>query len=199
MSDTTNWTAQLKQIVGRPPYGERPFVCDGYPIECHIVIIGTNPATPLNMDWWDCWIPDYGFDYNLFMCKYKAKRGEPGATRRRLMGITERLREVRLKCIETNVYRRETKSEKQLWAYDVANRRPNDEVLHLLIEGLQPPKAIVPHGGVARDWLITQGHKLPPDVRILDRQIKHLSKGSDRDDDITYICDWIMSLLDEKQ
>ena len=190
----TDWAARLKQIVGCPLRGQRPFVCDGCPTECHVVIIGTNPATPLNSNWWE-----YGFDYNLFMCKYKAKRGKPGPTRRRLMRITACLREVRLKCVETNVYRREAKSEEQLWKYDTSDRHPNDEVLHLLMEGLQPPKAIVPHGDVARDWLIAQGPKLPSDVRILDRQIKHLSKGSDRDDDITYICDWIKSLLGEKR
>lgn len=198
MSDTT-WATQLKQIVDEPLYGERPFVCDGYPTECHAVIVGTNPASPLNMNWWECWISDQGFDYNLFMCKYKAKRGEPGPTRRRLMRITECLHKVRLKCVETNVYRREAKSEEQLWEYDTPDRHPNDEVLHLLIEGLQPPKAIVPHGCVARNWLTVQRHNLPSDVRILDRQIQHLSKGSNRDDDITYICDWITSLLDEKR
>ena len=190
----TDWAARLKQIVDYPLHGQRPFVCDGCPTECHVVIIGTNPATPLNSNWWE-----YGFDYNLFMCKYKAKRGQPGPTRRRLMRITACLREVRLKCVETNVYRREAKSEEQLWNYDTFDRHPNDKVLHLLMEGLQPPKVIVPHGCVARDWITVQGHKLPPDVRILDRQIQHLSKGSDRDDDITYICEWIKSLLDEKQ
>lgn len=197
----TDWVARLKQIVDCPLRGQRPFICEGYPTKCHAVIIGTNPASPLNMNWWEFWTSDYGFDYNLFMCKYKARRGKPGPTRQRLMRITECLREVRLKCVETNVYRREAKSEEQLWEYDVPNRHPNDEVLHLLIEGLQPPKAIVPHGRVARDWLIVQGHKLPPDVRILDRdrQIQHLSKGSDRDDDITYVCDWIKSLLGENR
>ena len=85
----TDWAARLKQIVGCPLRGQRPFVCDGCPTECHVVIIGTNPATPLNSNWWE-----YGFDYNLFMCKYKAKRGKPGPTRRRLMRITACLREV---------------------------------------------------------------------------------------------------------
>ena len=190
----TDWAARIKEIVDCPLYGQRPFVCDGYPDECHVMIIGTNPATPLDMDWWECWIPDYGFDYNLFMSKYKARRKKLGQTRQRLMLITDCLREHRLKCIETNVYRREARSERELCRYEPRERHPNHTVLRLLMQGLQSPKAVIPHGTVARDWLARHKDSLPPDIQIPDRKLEHLSVGDCREDDIAYICDWVKSL-----
>ena len=190
----TDWAARLKEIVDCPLYGQRPFVCDGYPDECHVMIIGTNPATPLKLNWWKCWIPEYGFDYNLFMSKYKARRKKPGRTRERLMLITDCLGELRLKDIETNVYRREEWSEGGLWKHDPANRYPNDEVLRLLMEGLQSPKAVIPHGTVARDWLARYKDSLPPDIQSPDHKLEHLSVGDCREDDIAYICNWVKSL-----
>lgn len=190
----TDWAARLKEIVDCPLYGQRPFVCDGYPEECHVMIIGTNPATSLKLNWWECWIADSGFDYNLFRSKYKARRKKPGTTRHRLTQITDCLREHGLKCIETNVYRREARSEPALCRYDPADRYPNDEVLCLLMEGLQPPRAVIPHGKKATDWLARQEDSLLPDIQIPDRKLEHLSVGYCREDDIAYICDWVRSL-----
>ena len=192
----TSWAAQLKQITDRSLSGQRPFVCDGYPTESHVMIIGTNPATPLNMDWWDCWIPDYGFDYNLFMSRYRRKRRKPSPTRQNLKRITDCLRELGLKSIETNVYRREARLEDDLWEYEPTNRYPNDDVLHLLLKGLQPPKAVIAHGDMATEWLATQRDRLLPDIHILDRRLQHLWKATDGD--ITYICEWVKSLLHAK-
>jgi hypothetical protein len=30
---------------------ERPFVCDGFPEDCNVIVIGENPATQLTTDW----------------------------------------------------------------------------------------------------------------------------------------------------
>lgn len=202
MTNAVDWTATLEEILDRPPLlGQRPFVCDGYPDECHVMIIGTNPATPLEMDWWDCWIPDYGFDYNLFMSRYintrrKLGRSPLGRTRRILTRFAaDCLGALRLKGIETNVYRREAWSEGDLWRHEPADRYPNDDVLYLLMAALQPPKAIIPHGDTAATWLAEQTNTLPPDIRILDRRLPHLSHAIN--EHFIHICDWVKSLCDE--
>lgn len=199
MTDTIDWATQLRYVVGSPLYGQRPFVCDGYPTESHVLIIGTNPATTLNMDWWNS---DRGFDYDLFMSRYvnarrRMRKSLLGATRRQFIRITDTLQStfrLNLKSIETNVYRRETWSEEQFWQYDERDRYPNDDVLHLLISGLQPPRAVIPHGACAATWLIEGAAKLPSNIRIPDRALPHLSGATD--EDTTYICEWIRNLLD---
>ena len=47
-----NWTQMLKAVIPSPCY-ERPFVCDGFPDTCEVLVIGENPATPL-IAWGDC-------------------------------------------------------------------------------------------------------------------------------------------------
>ena len=200
MTDTIDWATQLRYIVGSPLYGQRPFVCDGYPTESQVLIIGMNPATPLNMDWWDWWNSERGFDYDLFMSRYintrrRTRKSLLGTTRRRFIRITDTLQSkfrLNLKSIETNVYRREARSEEQLRQYNERDRYPNDDVLHLLISGLQPPRVVIPHGDCATAWLIEQEAKLPPNIKIPNRVLPHLSKATDAD--ITHICDWIRSL-----
>ena len=153
------------------------------------------------MDWWDSWNSERSFDYDLFLSRYinarrRMRKSLSGTTRRRFIRITDTLRStfrLNLSSIETNVYRREARSEEQLWGYNERDRYPNDEVLHLLISGLQTPRVVIPHGACAAAWLIDQEGNLPPNIRIPDRAFSHLSTATDAE--ITYICDWIRSLL----
>ncbi len=194
MLNTSNFAAELKQIIESSCPGKRPFVCDGYPSECHVMIVGTNPATPLDMKWSDFWKHHYGFDYNLFVCKYKDARKKPGRsrTRPRLDHIRHCLDELHLKGIETNVYAREAKNQEELWEYADNDRFPNHAVLNLLTKALQPPKAIIPHGDVATSWSVEQKDELPADVKIPNRKLPHLRNATD--EHITYICDWLKRL-----
>ncbi len=201
MTGTIDWATQLRYVVGSPLYGQRPFVCDGYPTESHVLIIGTNPATTLNMDWWDWWNSDRGFDYDLFMSRYinarrRMRKSLLGTTRRRFIRISDTLQSkfrLNLKSIETNVYRREMRSEEQIWQYDERDRYPNDDGLYLLISGLQPPRVIIPLGACAAAWVTEQAAKLPPNIRTPNRALPHLSEATEKD--ITYICRWIRNLI----
>lgn len=197
---TTDFTNELKQIIEWSRPGQRPFVCDGYPNECHVMIVGTNPATPLDTEWRDFWKPDYGFDYNLFVCKYANARVKKGKdpfskTRQQLIHISSCLHGFELKCIETNVYAREAESKNrknQLWEFAEKEQYLNDEVLAFLIKGLQPPKALIPHGTKATKWLTTQKSNLPDDIRTPNFKVPHLGYASK--EHIDDICEWVKNL-----
>ena len=82
-----NWTRILKEVIPSPCY-ERPFVCDGFPCTCEVIVIGDNPATRLTTDWWSFWSDTSGFDYNHFLEVYQTERdragkGQVSNTRRR--------------------------------------------------------------------------------------------------------------------
>jgi hypothetical protein len=60
-----NLTQYLHKTIQQPCY-ERPFVCDGLPESCSVIIIGENPATSMQTDWWDFWNDETGFDLGKF-------------------------------------------------------------------------------------------------------------------------------------
>ena len=47
---------QLAGVIGRPT-DLRPFVCEGSPLDCDVFIVGSNPATKMEGDWWRFWRP----------------------------------------------------------------------------------------------------------------------------------------------
>ena len=157
----TAWTETLKEIIPLPLYGPRPFVCDGFPSGCHIMIVGTNPATPLDTNWWSFWIDKSRFDYNLFRRKYKDARGDkpPSKTRQRLRLIHEFVEQTGKRWIDTNVYRHEAESEK---AVKKKNWCPNGDVLDVLVTKMDKLEAIVVYQRYAYAWLREQ--KLPPNI-----------------------------------
>ena len=82
-----NWDSALKKIIPQPCY-ERPFVCDGFPSESVMIVIGENPATSMQNDWWSYWSPTSGFNLDGFVDDYLDQRRVIGKgisnTRRRL-------------------------------------------------------------------------------------------------------------------
>jgi hypothetical protein len=127
------------------PCNDRPFVCDGLPGSCDVVVIGENPATPMNGDWWRFWDGENGFNLGEFEHAYEEERRARGQrpisqARLRLM----RLRSNGLKCLETNAYRNE-----QLGGAGIG--APNAALLAALIRHI-PNKAVIVHGNVAREY-----------------------------------------------
>jgi hypothetical protein len=143
------------------PCRDRPFVCDGLPASCDVVVIGENPAQEMNNNWWDFWDDETGFDFARFEQAYEKKRRDHGLspisqTRRRL----KRLRSNGLKCLETNVY-----SNERLGGY--GGGTPNGKLLTTLIRHDHLPhlKAVIVHGSVARDRWRRLGLTLPTGVQ----------------------------------
>ncbi len=52
----------------------RPFVCEGSPLDCKVFTVGSNPATPMDADWWTFWKPGYGLDRNMWYSEYLDER-----------------------------------------------------------------------------------------------------------------------------
>ena len=53
----TEFKSELQKLVGTSTTA-RPFVCEGYPMECDVFIVGINPATAMQSDFWSFWDND---------------------------------------------------------------------------------------------------------------------------------------------
>lgn len=106
-----SFASALREIAGPD---DRPFVCDGSPLECNVFLVGANPATALTRSFWDFWDDESGFDKAAWFRQYlddrakaplrpgKTRRNAVSNTRRRLDWLAEETAPAR--CLETNVY-----------------------------------------------------------------------------------------------
>lgn len=141
----TDWTQILKPLI-LPPCFHRPFVCEGFPDDSQVIVIGNNPATPLKTDWWCFWDEATGFDHISFLKCYLAERnGEKSKTREFL----DRFRYNGFKSIDTNAFSNEGSG--KLESTSICNR----DVLQALICNMTCLKGIFAHGGKARKVLKT--------------------------------------------
>lgn len=151
-----NINSQLRKIIPQPCF-ERPFVCDGQPDSCTVIVIGENPATPLSYDWWEFWNDQKGFNLQEFEIRYEADRlkqgkGKISNTRRRL----NRLRQQGLRCLETNAY-----SHQGVATEKISNRH----LLELFINTLPNLKGVIAHGKVAQNFL--NSVVLSKDIKVI--------------------------------
>ena len=171
-----NWTQILKAVIPSPCY-ERPFVCDGFPDTCEVLVIGNNPATRLTVDWWSFWTDTSGFDYEHFLEVYKTerhkagKRSELSPTRWRL----NRIRDKGLNCIETNVSSNEGSD-------GIKDKISNHDVLKVLLNKMPSLKGIIAHGKVAHKYL----DKIEVPINVQTFRPRHFSLA--RYEEIDRIC-----------
>jgi len=127
---------ELASIIGRPS-DHRPFVCDGNPFDCAIMLVGSNAATKLLKGFWEYWSPTYGFDKTQCLSnyiierKYREEHFEISPTRRRIEWICQSAAPAR--CVETNLYSIASKRTAELKSEDKGTK-----VLALLIEKVKP-------------------------------------------------------------
>jgi len=140
----TDWTALLKQEIPQPCF-ERPLVCDGLPDASTVIIIGENPATDVENNWWAYWDDKKGFDYDRFIFEYKLKKPRLMGTRLRF----DHIRGARIKAVETNFYRDQGPGGSK-------RKILNTPLLQTLINNMSDLKKIVFHGDVS----ISLSHKL---------------------------------------
>ncbi len=149
---TAEFESTLRELIGHPTE-QRPFICDGNPLECTVFLVGTNPATEVSKSFWDFWNPDSGFDKHAWFETYKherkAKPLKPGRTRRNEVSTTRKYLEQvvigckPVKCLETNVY---SYPSSELSELSVLKRRT--KVFDWLLEAIRP-KALLLFGDEA--------------------------------------------------
>jgi hypothetical protein len=140
--------SELIEAIRSQPSDDRPFVCDGFPDECDVIVIGENPATRLKAPWRHFLNDDFGFDFDAFLANYKSereasgKRGEVSPTRSR-MSV---LRQLGLRCLETNVYSNENQ-------HGAGSARLENALLPLLLRQRSKWREIIVQGRKARKYV----------------------------------------------
>ena len=156
MDRAMEWTRLLESAIKRPCM-DRPLVCDGLPVSSRVIIIGENPATEMEKDWWTYWNLETGFDRPAFMRDYIEQRRRKNKrplsnTRLRL----EWFREYGVACVETNAFRNQRLG-------GAGKGVGNYAVLDLLIRNMPQLVAVVAHGKVAQEF--AAGYTFPSNMR----------------------------------
>lgn len=150
----SRFTEAIRLTLPSPCWG-RPFVCDGDPDKCTVLVIGENPATEVGVDWWSYWSDRSGFNYAHWRSEYEARRvarGKPpvSPTRRRL----DRLRQNGLLCLETNVFMNEQPTGHGLG-------QSNTDLLDIALSNLPNLAYVIAHGQEAHRYLTSRRIALP--------------------------------------
>ena len=75
--DVSTFMQGLVEVIGRPST-LRAFDCDGSPLECSVFIVGLNPATASERDFWEYFHPVKGFMKAKWREDYIAERKKAG-------------------------------------------------------------------------------------------------------------------------
>ena len=157
---------ELREIIGGPCEGLRPFVCRGFPLECKVFLVGYNPATSSPPNFWQFFRED-GFDKDLWFRKYKEERirlGRPpvSPTRLRMDALVENIRS--FQCLETNLYSKPSAS-----ADDLPADCKDTSVLEFLLEKINP-RVIVAYNRAQKTIpaLLGAGKPRPSEIKHAD-------------------------------
>ncbi|MBV7547277.1 hypothetical protein KW849_13360 [Pseudomonas sp. PDM26] len=165
---------RLEAIIGRPS-DQRPFVCDGSPLGCRVFIVGLNPASASERDFWEFWDCETGFNKRAWFESYLAERAKrplkPGKTRRNPISNTRRFLDwvissaADTRILETNIYASPTEDAK-----DLTGSMRRSRAFDFLVETLKP-RLVVAHGNDAVDHMRAKY----PEVQTI--AVKHFSRG----------------------
>lgn len=125
----------LAALIGRPST-LRPFICEGSPLTADVFIVGYNPATRLDGDWWTFWDPAYGYRKADWMAGYSAQRGKTSKTRAKIEEIVAGLSGHAV--LEANIDARPSARKKD---YPTPLTAPFD-----LLVAVCRPKVVIAHG-----------------------------------------------------
>ena len=174
MSSLEAFEASLRQIIGAPS-SQRPFVCQGSPLEASVFICGFNAATATADDFWMHWKPSCGFDKDAWFEAYKTERLTqplmPGKIRRSAVSNSRRVMEwvvesaAPVKCLETNIYSVPSAAMKDL----DASSQQTQAFTYLLT--VIKPRLVVAHGLPAAEFLKRER----PEVQLIT--VDHFSRG----------------------
>jgi hypothetical protein len=175
MDKLDSFETELACHIGKPTE-LRPFVCDGSPLACQAFIVGYNPATNMEADFWHFWSQSTGFDKSAWRDEYVADRNHrplsPGRTRRTKVSPSRRVIEwileeaAPVKVLETNIYATPTRRKRELAPED-----HDDTPFRFLVSTIKP-SVIVVHGNdaISKLRLLERGH-----ATVIER--RHFSRG----------------------
>jgi len=165
---------RLRSLIGSPS-SQRPFICEGSPLECNVAIVGFNPATELNDDFWSHWRSGYGFDKGAWFEAYKLDRAsrplKPGKTRRPAVSNTRRVLNwiseaaAPAPVLETNVFSVASATKADL-SLSVRESAP----FRFLMEAVKP--AVVVAHGIDAQAAVSQLH-----LTACILNVDHFSRG----------------------
>ncbi|QKE63804.1 hypothetical protein HNE05_10690 [Aquipseudomonas campi] len=174
MPNLAEFQQRLETIIGRPA-DQRPFVCDGSPLDCRVFIVGLNPASASERDFWEFWDCEAGFNKRAWFESYLTERAKrplkPGKTRRNPISNTRRVLEWVIssagdtRILETNIYASATEDAKGL-----AGSMRCSRAFDFLVDALKP-RLVVAHGNHAVDHMRTKY----PGLQTI--AVKHFSRG----------------------
>jgi len=128
--------AGLAEVIGKPS-ALRPFVCEGSPLDCQVFVVGYNPATALDGDWWRFWTPGYGYRKRNWKDEYLRQRdGKISKTRKRIEAIVSEMGTIRV--LEANIDARPSKRKSEY-------PKPITDAFDYLLSACAP-KVIIAHG-----------------------------------------------------
>ncbi|TLX64030.1 hypothetical protein DN820_08445 [Stutzerimonas nosocomialis] len=145
--------AELKDLVGKP-FHDRPFVCDGSPLDCQVFIVGINAASKMKEDFWDFWRPGYGFDKQAWYRAYLNSRTKTSRTRTAMQIVMDEAISMNgnARFIETNIYSIPTARERML-----KREQMSTQVFDFLLETIKP-KILLVHGAKPNRYLQKNGY-----------------------------------------
>jgi hypothetical protein len=123
---------------------ERPFVGDGSPFKAKAFIVGRNPATPLDREFWYFWDDTKGFDRAKFDAEYHKVRPTKTGTRPRIEAISSAF--ALGECLETNIYSIPTTAGHPLRA-----EQKRTVAFEFLLRTLKP-RALYIYGACTAQW-----------------------------------------------
>lgn len=174
MTNLEKLERDLISLIGRPA-DLRPFVCCGSPLDCEVFLVGLNPASPMEEDFWGFWRPGLGFDKSKWFEAYKTARSlrplKLGRTRRNAISNSRRVIERinaslgPIKALETNAYAAATEE-----FGDLEQEKRITAPFDFLLDRVSPA-VIVTHGKDAIAHV--RDKKLPVEVI----EVKHFSRG----------------------
>lgn len=172
------FAAGLRDLIGQPT-PHRPFVCQGSPLDCRIALVGFNPATAMEADFWSFWREGVGYDRDAWFQQYLRERAakplDQGRTRRLAVSPTRRNIHAFIEgagsigVLETNLYSLPSVDIRGLATAD----RDTAPFRHLL--NAIRPRVIVAYGRDASEAMDTLGPSgadiiKAPHLRLLSRE-----------------------------
>ncbi|MGY2490195.1 hypothetical protein [Cupriavidus sp. CP313] len=137
---------RLHSLLDAHPTASRPFVCEGSPLDCRIVIAGINSASESPEPFWDYWQPGAGFHYSRFIEDYlEANNGKFRHTRRAINVASAAA--APFKCLETNLYATPSKT-----AQSLHKEAKSTKIFEFLLDAVRPD-AILVHSVPAYEFL----------------------------------------------